>query len=96
MVRTLDLPGEVARLLLADPRAAVAADVVVGAAAALAVAEDDDALFADLLPEPVARIRDPVLAANAEPALGEDKLQLLGEELGRGIVFSGQGPRVVD
>ena len=64
--------GELAGVLLADPGAAVAADVVVGPQRALPVPQHDDALLADRLGELVARIGEPVLPPHAEPALGEN------------------------
>src|SRR5206468_11770249 len=87
---------ELAAVLLADPRAAMAADVVERPVPALAVAQDDDALLADLLREPVTRIGDPVLAADAEPALGENVFQLMAEDFRRCVVFAGQGTGTVD
>ena len=96
VVGALDGAAELPAVLLADPGAAVAADVVVGAIRALAVPQHDDALLAHRLGEPVARVGQPVLAADAEPALGEDVFQLMAEELGRRVVFPRQGTRAVD
>ena len=96
VVGALDGLGEPAGVLLAEPGAPVAADVVVRPVAARPVAQHDDALLPDLLEEVVARIGDPLLPADADPAPQEDALHLLRQDLRRGEILARQGVGPVD
>ncbi len=91
MVRALDDPGEMAFGLSAEPAPPVTADVVEGSNAARRVADDQDALAEDVLGEVVARLRNLLLAADAQPGSEENPLPFKVEDIGRVVVFGGQG-----
>src|SRR5207237_2197235 len=90
VIGTLDGLGEPAAGLLAEPGAAVAADVVVGPDGAGPVAEEDNAFLPDGLEKIVPRVADPVLPPHAEPPSGKDPLRFLGKDLRGDIVAPGQ------
>ncbi len=96
VVGTLDRLGEAAGVLLAEPGAPVPADVVERPVAARPVVQHDHALLADLLEEVLARLGDAVFTADADPALEEDLLHLLGQDLRRGEIFAGKGVGPID
>ena len=81
VVGALDRLGEAAGVLLAEPGASVAADVVIRPVSAGPVAQHDHALLPDHLQEIVARVGDAVLAPDADPPSEEDPFQLLGQDV---------------
>jgi hypothetical protein len=73
----------------ADGVAAVAAGIEEDLDAAVFVADDDDAVLADVVEEEVSRVGDLALVSHEEPGPGEDSLQfesvdrLIGENAAR-------------
>ena len=96
VVRALDRLGEPAFASLAEPRAAVAADVVERAHGPIAVPDHDDARLAGRDEEVVPGLRDPALAAGAQPVAGEQLLDLFGEDRRAGGVRAWQGTRALE
>ena len=88
MIGTLNRLGELPGVLLAEPGTAVAADVVVGPQGAATIAQHDDALACRPAAGNNPRVRDPVLPADAEPALREDALRFFLEDFGRHVIAS--------
>ena len=90
VIRALDRLGEPALGRFAQPRAAVAADVVVRSGVAGLIAQHDDALAADLGDEVIARRRERRIAADANPAAPENPLRFTGEYVRIVVVAAGQ------
>ena len=86
VIRALNRFGEAALGRFAQPRAAMATDVVVRVALARLIAQHDDALAADLRDEVIARRREGRIAADANPVAPEDLFLLAGEHLWRRVV----------
>src|SRR6185436_1626877 len=93
VVRALERLAEATRLLAADPRAAMTADVEERAQHALAIAQHDDRFAADRAQKVLPGLGHPHGTADAVPGLGEDLHALLGEDRLRGVVLAGQCSR---
>ena len=85
------LPAKRAGLGVAEPRAAMAADVVKRARAALAVADDEDAGAGDVAADESAARCDLIDAARGDPHAGEDPLHLRREPRRIGVDAGRQG-----
>ena len=88
VIRALDRFGQPARGRFAQPRAAMAADVVVGAPLSRLVAQHDDAFAGDLNEEVIARRRERGVPADADPMPAEDSLLLFHEHVRRRVIGS--------
>src|SRR5207237_433063 len=75
VIRALDAIDEVAFGLVAQPRAAMAADVEQRLDRAGSVARDDDALVAERASEVVARFWNLIGAAGADPAIEVEAIE---------------------
>src|SRR4029077_119452 len=93
VVRTLDRAGQPARRLLAKPRAAVAADVE-ERVKTVPLAHHDQALARHLRQEVVARPRQLLRPAHADPAPREDALRFFRVERLGGVVGPGERPHL--
>ncbi len=88
VIRALDPAGEMAAPVLAEPRAAVAADVEEGAELPVLAADEDEALAGRVEERVVSRGRQGVRAARAEPPLRKDRPGLAREDLRRDVVLA--------
>lgn len=91
VVRALQGVGELPGRGGAEARTAVAADVVEGAAHAVAAMQEDDALAAEVEEGVLAWLGDLLDPAGAEPMGVEDVVQLLLVDGGVGVVPAGEG-----
>src|SRR4029079_3410010 len=89
MVRTLDTARETSRRLGAHTSAAVSTDIIESPHRTGLVTGDDNAFSRKLSQKVVAGIRNMIGAANADPVAKIEKFELLGEQLGIGVVASG-------
>jgi hypothetical protein len=90
VVRALDAIDEVAFGLLAEPRAAMAADVEERVHGARPVARDDEAFVAERAGEVVAGARNLIGAAGADPAPEVETRELGAIEVRVGVEPAGQ------
>ena len=96
MVGTAEPLPHLTLLLLEEPRAAVAADVVEGARPAVLAADHEDALGPDLAGDVGAGLGDRRDVAGADPAVAEDVGQLPLEHRGVGEGAGRQHRRSLD
>jgi len=90
VIRALDAIDEVALGLLAEPRAAMAADVEERVHGARPVSRDDDAFVAERAREVVAGARNLIGAAGADPAPEVEARELGAIEVRVGVEPAGQ------
>ena len=93
MVRALDAVDERAVGGGAEPRAAVPAEVVEGAWAAFAVADDDEALARELAHHEPSGVADLLVAPHRHPAAEEEALEILAEDVRVRVVAGRQRAR---
>ena len=91
VIRALDAIDEMTFGLIAQPRAAMAADVEQRVNLARRVARDDDALVAERAREVVAGVRNLIGAAGADPAVEIEALELGAIEVRVGVEAAGKG-----
>jgi hypothetical protein len=89
VIGTLNRLGQPAPGRFTESRAAMTADVVVGAQLTGLIAQHDDAFPGDLGQQVVAAIQH-CLSAHADPVVTEEPLSLFGEYVGRRVVASRQ------
>ena len=92
MVGALDLAGETPNRLSAQARAAMPADVVEGADAVFRVAQNEDALSAELDHEVVAGLLQLLDTPRVKPEIEVDALELALEVSRIGVVPGAQCP----
>ncbi len=90
VIWALDRLGEAALGRFAQPRAAMATDVVVRVTLTGLIAQHDDALATDRRDEVIARRREGLIAADADPVAPEDPLRFAGEYFWIVVVAAGQ------
>ena len=91
VIRALDAIGEMPLGLLAQPRAAMTADVEQRVNRARPVARDDDALVAERAREVVAGVRNLIGAPGADPAVEIEPLELGAIKVRIGVEAPGEG-----
>src|SRR2546423_2783409 len=79
----------------AEPRAAMAADIVIRAPLAGLVTQDDDALAGDLRQYVIARICKSGISADADPVVLKDALLLCGKNFRRRVVAARERARTL-
>jgi hypothetical protein len=93
VIRALDAAGELPGGLVADARAAVAADVVEGADLAGGVARDDDVVAVQLADEVLAGALRLFRSAGVEPHRPEESIELRLQQRRLRVVARRQRPR---